>query len=156
MLRDGSSTSPPATVWLTVQDDTYEIGYREDGVMWVTASSDVPDAEAAERYLGSGWYALREEFMAPTGLWLNSRDPEWAVCEPDAPGARQGWRLVDTEAALILDSESGEEIANPHYGSVVPERGEGKGNVVNPTVASGGDEQQDGSEIDGSQPKRRR
>jgi hypothetical protein len=70
-----------------MDDDTYEIGYREDGIFWVTASSSVPDAKAAEAYAGPGWRVLRPEFLAPNGLWLNSKDPEWAVCDPDTPNA---------------------------------------------------------------------
>lgn len=103
-----------------MDDDTYEIGYREDGVMWVTASSDVPDATAAETYLGRGWRVLKSEFLSPTGAWVNSKDPEWAVCAASAPGARPGWRLIDTEATTIFDHELGEDVPNPHYGGVAP------------------------------------
>jgi hypothetical protein len=96
-------------------DETFEIGYAEDGVMWVTASSKVPDAEAAERYMGGGWRVVEAVFLAPTGLWLNSKDAEWAVCDADAPSARPGWRLVDADAPQILDPAAGEEIPNPLY-----------------------------------------
>src|SRR4051812_41321442 len=85
--------------------------------MWVTGA---PGAEAAEAYLGRGWRVLRLEFLAPTGDWVNTKDPEWAVCDPDVAAARPGWCLVDTEAEIILDQRDGEEIRNPHYGGLAP------------------------------------
>jgi hypothetical protein len=31
------------------EDETFEIGYREDAVFWVTTSSQLPDSASAER-----------------------------------------------------------------------------------------------------------
>lgn len=66
-----------------MDDGTHEIGYREDGVMWVTASRIVPDAPQP-----SGTSALR-------GVWSNrcfARPPACgsAVAEspPDATSRR--------------------------------------------------------------------
>lgn len=98
-------------------EETYEIGYREDGVFWLTASSEVPDADAAARQLGDGWRAVEEVWLGPTGHWVNHKDPEWAESAPDSPGARPGWRLVDTEAPEIL--EGGDWRPNPHHVSTL-------------------------------------
>lgn len=94
-------------------DQTYEIGYMEDGVFWLTASSKVPDAVAAERHLGRGWRVVDEVWLAPTGL--PSNDPEWTECARQKLGARRGWRLVDVNAPEIL--EHGEWSRNPHHAS---------------------------------------
>jgi len=84
------------------EDDTLQIGYLEDGVFWLTASSSVPDAAAAARHLGKEWRAVEEVWLGPTGEWVNHKDPEWAECAPDAPGARRGWRLVDVTTPEIF------------------------------------------------------
>lgn len=94
-------------------DDTYEIGYLEDGVFWLTASADVPDAATARRHLGSGWRVVQEVWLGPTGEWVNHKDPEWAECGADAPGARRGWRLVDITTPEIFTG--GEWSPNPHH-----------------------------------------
>jgi len=94
-------------------NDTYHIGYLEDGVFWLTASSEVPDAAAAARHLGDGWHVVEEVWLGPTGHWVNHKDAEWAECAPNSPGARPGWRLVDSEALEIL--EGGDWRPNPHH-----------------------------------------
>ena len=139
-----------------MDDDTYEIGYREDGVMWVTASSEVPDAEAAEAYLGRGWRVLKPEFLAPTGAWVNSKDPEWAVCDASAPDARRGWRLIDTGAAVIFGQESGEDVPNPHYGGIVPQVGEATSTTPRPAETERPNDQNLGRDDSRLRPKRRR
>lgn len=94
-------------------DDTLEIGYEEDCVVWVTRSPDVPDAEAAERFVGPGWKAVEEVWLGPTGHMVNHKDPAWDECPGDAPGARPGWRLVlISEPELYMD---GAWRPNPHY-----------------------------------------
>lgn len=93
-------------------DDTFEIGYREDGLFWVTASRKVTDADAAERYMGPGWKVVAEVFLGPTGRWVNSKDPEWEECDPEAPEARRGWRLMDTSMPEYFD---GDWTPNPHH-----------------------------------------
>lgn len=95
------------------EDETFEIGFTEDGVVWITASSDVPDAAAAERSLGKGWCAVGEAFLRPTGQWANSKEEEWEHCDLGAPGARRGWRLVDTASPEIF--EDGEWHRNPNH-----------------------------------------
>jgi hypothetical protein len=82
--------------------ELFEVGYREDGVFWITDSDDVRDAAAAERYMGESWRVVEAVHVGPTGRRLNSKDAEWTECAPDAPGARRGWRLIDTEAPEIL------------------------------------------------------
>lgn len=96
-----------------MDDDSYEVGYREDGVFWVTASRSVPDAAAAERYMGTPWRVVADVFVGPTGVRLNTKDEQWAECEPDAPEARRGWRLVHTGSPEIFDGD--EWVPNPHY-----------------------------------------
>jgi hypothetical protein len=91
-----------------MEEETYLIGFMEDGVYFVTASLQVPDAEAAERQLGNDWRAVAHVFLHPTGV-----DEDWEVCESDATDACPGWRLVDTSMPEIL--EDGEWHPNPYY-----------------------------------------
>jgi hypothetical protein len=100
---------------MSAHHDTYEIGFREDGVMFVTASESVATPEDAEKSLGPQWRAVEDVHVAPTGRQANSRDPEWAPCAPGAPGARPAWRLVSTATSEIFDGE--DWIPNPHYES---------------------------------------
>ncbi|MGI8674219.1 MAG: hypothetical protein ACR2KD_02860 [Thermoleophilaceae bacterium] len=103
------------------EDDTQQIGYLEDGIFWLTASSTVPDTAAAERDLGGGWRVVEEVWLGPTGQWVNHKDPEWAECASTEPGARRGWRLVDTAMPEIF--EHGDWHANPHHVSPRASRG---------------------------------
>jgi len=98
---------------MDVDDETREIGYEEDGVFWITASSSVLDAEAAEKHMQAPWRVVQEVHLAPTGLRLNHKDEQWAECAPDHPGARRGWRLVHTGSPEIF--EDGQWKANPYY-----------------------------------------
>lgn len=107
------------------EGDTYEIGYMEDGVFWLTASSTVPDAAAAERSLKDRWRVVDDVWLAPTGQWVNHKDPEWAECAPNTPGARRGWRLVDTNASEIM--QHGEWQRNPHHAPARSGEGHGRG-----------------------------
>jgi hypothetical protein len=93
-------------------DNTFEIGYREDGVLFVTASTEVPDADAAERYAGKNWRAVAETFLGPTGRMANSKDEEWDECDASAEGARRGWKLINTSTPEIFE---GDWFPNPHY-----------------------------------------
>ena len=72
-----------------MEDDTYEIGYREDAVIWVTQSAEVPDAAAAERYANDpwgDWRTVAEVYVGPTGEMLNSKDEEWAEVQSGCSG----------------------------------------------------------------------
>jgi len=92
-------------------DETLEIGYEEDGVMWVTASPEITTAQQAERFLGHGWKATERVWVGPTGDMLNHKDEEWVECGEERPAARPAWRMIyaDTEEILL----DGEWIANP-------------------------------------------
>ena len=46
-----------------MHEDTPEIGFREDGVMWLTMSVHAPDARAAEAYFGGGWRVVEETYL---------------------------------------------------------------------------------------------
>ena len=81
--------------------------------MWVTASRTVPDAAAAEQYLGAPWSVVDAVFVAPSGEWLNNKDEQWLECPPTAPGARPGWRIVYTAAPEIFVNDAW--VPNPHY-----------------------------------------
>lgn len=93
-------------------NDTFEIGYEEDGVIWLTQSSVVPDSRSAERRQGGEWRVVEEVWLGPTGRWVNHKDPEWAECSAAAPGARRGWRLVDISTPEIF--LQGEWRPNPY------------------------------------------
>ena len=88
------------------QDDTLEIGFAEDGVFWLTQTPGVPDAAAAEGYLGTGWRVAAQVWLGPTGAMANHKDEAWEECHADRPGARPGWRLVlTTEPEIFVDGE---------------------------------------------------
>lgn len=97
---------------MTLPDETFEIGYMEDGIFWLTASTCLADPRAAERSLGPEWVVVEEVHLGPTGRWVNNKDPEWEECAPDEAEARLGWRLVNTDMREIYD---GDWIENPHY-----------------------------------------
>ncbi len=73
-------------------DGSVEIGYEEDGVVWITASNDCPDAAAAEQHLGRPWQVVAAVWLAPTGEMVNHKDAEWSECPATTPKARPGWR----------------------------------------------------------------
>lgn len=101
-------------------EDTLEIGFREDGIFWLTASSDIPDADAAERYMASGdeaWQVVSEVHLRGTGEWEDTKSERWEECQPDEAGARPGWKLVNAIEPEILDDMSGEWVPNPHFDS---------------------------------------
>lgn len=94
-------------------NDTIEIGFREDGVMWLTQSPSVSDAASAQRYLGTGWRVIDRVWLGWTGQMANSKDEAWDECGQGWPGARPGWRLALTTAGEIF--VDGEWLTNPYW-----------------------------------------
>lgn len=95
-----------------LSQETVEIGYREDGLIWVTAGSSTPSSLAAERCAGPGWRVIEGTWLRPTGESVNSKDDEWEECLREQAGARPGWRLVNTRAETILypDGDEGPNL----------------------------------------------
>lgn len=94
-----------------------EIGFREDGLMWVSAGTASLTATSAEQYLGHGWEVIDEVWIRSTGEAANSKGEEyWEVCSSDSRHARPGWLLVDTCADTIF--RDGSDFLNPHRGGV--------------------------------------
>ena len=87
---------------MSEHEDTFEIGYREDGVFWLTQSVEVRDAASAERYMGGNWRVVDEVFLGPSGRMVNVRDEEWEECMPSVAGSRRGWRLVDADTPEVF------------------------------------------------------
>jgi hypothetical protein len=86
-----------------LDDETREIGYEEDGDFWLTVSSSVPDADAAEKHMqpslacrAGGPYRCHR--LAP-----DHKDEQWAECASDQPRARGRWRLVPTGSEEIFE-----------------------------------------------------
>jgi len=103
------------------REETFEVGYREDGLMWVTAGRSSRTSEDAERCLGPSWQVLREGWLRPTV------EEEWEECGPSDAGARRGWQLVDTSAAVVLDPWNDfVRKPNPHYAPPTPPSGLGE------------------------------
>ena len=97
------------------EDETLEIGYREDGAVWVTASSSMPTAAAAEQHIGAGWKVVEAVWMRPTGEWVDRESQGWMTGSRDDLGARSGWRLINTRQPELLNDEDGELYPNPHF-----------------------------------------
>ena len=101
-----SRTTHPGDAMTEVEpSDLLEIGYREDGLFWITASSDFREAVDAERYMGSGWRVVEAVHVGPTGRMVNSKDEQWSECSKEDPGARRGWRLIDSDALEIFQDD---------------------------------------------------
>ncbi len=105
---------------ITDPDSDLIIGYEEDGVLWLTACSKWPDADAAARQLSGrpgDWRPVAEVFvkpeLAPNGMPYGGGDESWIEGEADAPFARSAWRCVDVAEPMIVFE--GEEMPNPHY-----------------------------------------
>ncbi len=94
--------------------ETVEIGYREDGVIWLTAGRSTPTAAHAARELGEAWRVVAETWLRPTGEAVNSKDDEWEDCGHPLPGARPGWKLVNTTMGTLFPDI---DLArpNPYY-----------------------------------------
>ncbi len=84
--------------------------------MWVTVGEHSPTPADAERCLGRGWRVIGEAWVRSTGEEANHKEDIWEECTYDSLGARQGWKLVDTEAEIIL--VDGSQYLNPHHGGV--------------------------------------
>jgi len=105
-------------------DDCLTIGFGEDGVVWITACPEIPDAATAvasvrKQERSDGWEAVSEVHVAPQydekgrPVLVEYEEHEWAESRPVEPYSRKAWRIVDTAAPVIyLD---GEEQANPWY-----------------------------------------
>ncbi len=82
--------------------ETMEIGYREDGLIWVTAGRTAPTAAAAERSRGDGWRVVADTWLRPTGEAVNTKDDEWEDCGRELPDARPGWKLINLRMKTLF------------------------------------------------------
>src|SRR3954454_15319706 len=73
-----------------------EVGYGEDGVIWLTNGDRVESAADAERRANRDagqprWKAVEQTSVGPTGAMFNTKDEAWEQCGPRTPGPRRSW-----------------------------------------------------------------
>lgn len=97
----------------SAEDETFFVGYEEDGVM---RAGGVADASAAERamadFFAGHWRVVDKVWVC--FLEWDGRYEIWDECGPDAPGAEPAWRLVDVSRPRLPD-ELDELHPNPYY-----------------------------------------